>query len=103
MASPPPYAVVTLLTSDSYLPGAINTLNSLLDVEPDRSRFTTLALVTPSTISHTSIQALQKVFDVVVGVEVITTDSWEELKLLGASPVSHSPLDAHSPNSANAG
>ncbi|GAA5821909.1 hypothetical protein JCM11251_004775 [Rhodosporidiobolus azoricus] len=79
----PQYAVVTLLTSDSYLPGALTTVNSLLDVEPDRSRFDTVCLTTPSTVGHNSLQALQKVFDAVVGVEPLVTESWEELKLLG--------------------
>lgn len=81
---PPRYAVVTLLTSDNYLPGALTTVNSLLDVEPDRTRFDTVCLTTPSTVGHNSLQALQKVFDVVVGVEPLVTESWEELKLLGA-------------------
>ncbi|GAA5971960.1 hypothetical protein JCM11641_001587 [Rhodosporidiobolus odoratus] len=75
-------AVVTLVTSDNYLAGALTSLNSLLDVD-DRTRFASVCLVTPATVGHNSIQALQKVFDEVVGVEPLVTESWEELKLLG--------------------
>jgi hypothetical protein len=81
--SSPSYAVVTLLTDDSYLPGALTTLNSLLDLESSSRNFHSVVLTTPQTVSHSTLQALQKAFDVVVGVETITTDSWEELKLLG--------------------
>ncbi|GAA6005138.1 hypothetical protein JCM10207_008519 [Rhodosporidiobolus poonsookiae] len=80
---PPDCAVVTLVTSDSYLPGALVTLHSLVDVDPNRSRFDSVCLTTPSTVGHNSIKALEKSFDVVCGVETITTESWEELKLLG--------------------
>ncbi|GAA5868169.1 hypothetical protein JCM8547_003367 [Rhodosporidiobolus lusitaniae] len=82
MASSPPYAVVTFVSSDSYLPGALTSLQSLLDVD-DPSKFDTVCLVTPSTVGHRSIQALEKAFNLVVGVETIATESWEELKLLG--------------------
>ena len=78
-------AFVTLLTSDSYLPGALVALNSLLDVEgshPARP-FETVCLVTPASVGHSTIKALEKTFDRVVGVEEITTESWKELDLLG--------------------
>lgn len=86
MAARLPFAVVTLLTTDSYLPGALTAIHSLLDIEgpaPFRP-FETVCLVTPSTVSHDTLQALEKVFDRVVGVEEIVTQSWTELDLLGA-------------------
>lgn len=90
----PRFAFVTLLTSDSYLAGALTTINSVLDVEPftrheDRT-FDTVCLVSPATVGHRALQALDKVFDQVVGVEQIITQSWGNLDLLGESL----PLDA---------
>lgn len=79
-------AFVTLLTSDSYLAGALTCINSLLDVEGAASQgFDTVCLVTPATVGQSSIKALQKTFDAVVGVAEITTESWKELDLLGES------------------
>ena len=79
-------AFVTLLTSDSYLAGALTCVNSLLDVEGTASLdFETVCLVTPATVGQASIKALQKTFDAVVGVAEITTESWKELDLLGES------------------
>lgn len=84
-AEHPAYAFVTLLTTDTYLAGALTAVNSILDLESIDSvkTFETVCLVTPATVGHKSIQALQKVFDRVVGVEPIVTQSWEQLKLLG--------------------
>ncbi|GAA5992683.1 hypothetical protein JCM10908_006877 [Rhodotorula pacifica] len=53
------YAVVTLVTSDSYLPGALVALNSLLDAEgvspsPTARNFATVCLATPATLGHAS-------------------------------------------------
>lgn len=94
----PSFAVVTLLTSDSYLAGALTTLKSLLDVEgssPEKS-FETVCLVTPSTVGQSSIKALERCFDRVVGVEEITTSSWTELDLLGELACDSSlPFGAH--------
>lgn len=79
-------AFVTLLTSDSYLAGALTCINSLLDVEGAASKgFDTVCLVTPATVGQASMKALQKTFDAVVGVAEITTESWKELDLLGES------------------
>ncbi|GAA6057135.1 hypothetical protein JCM3770_004839 [Rhodotorula araucariae] len=83
---PPRFAFATLVTSDQYLPGALVTLHSLLDVEragPLERDWTTVALTTPATVGYDTLQALTKAFDVVVGVESIVTQSWEELRLLG--------------------
>lgn len=81
-------AVVTLVTTDNYLPGALVALRSLLDAEgaapsPTSRAFATVALVTPATVGHGTVTALQKAFDVVIGVEQILSESLEELKLLG--------------------
>lgn len=85
------FAFVTLLTSDSYLPGALTCLKSLQDSESNSSNedkvevnsFETVCLVTPNTVSQNSIKTLEKCFDKVIGVETITTTSWNELNLLG--------------------
>ncbi|SCV70912.1 BQ2448_3674 [Microbotryum intermedium] len=81
----PTKAFVTLLTSDSYLPGCLTMINSLLDVEGAKGRadYDTVCLVTPATVGYAAIKALHKVFDQVVGVAEITTRSWHELGLLG--------------------
>ncbi|BGP47109.1 glycogenin glucosyltransferase [Rhodotorula kratochvilovae] len=83
---PPRFAFATLVTSDQYLPGALVTLHSLLDIEPAsplQRDWTTVCLTTPATVGYATLQALTRAFDVVVGVESIVTQSWEELKLLG--------------------
>lgn len=82
------HAVVTLVTSDSYLAGALVALNSLLDAEsasasPTARAFATVCLATPASLAHSTVQALERAFDVVIGVEPILTRSWEELALLG--------------------
>lgn len=82
----PTFAFVTLLTSDSYLPGVLTTLKSLQDAQhsiTNQESYETVCLVTPSTVGQNSIKALEKSFDRVIGVETITTTSWSELKLLG--------------------
>ncbi|GAA5871368.1 hypothetical protein JCM1840_004425 [Sporobolomyces johnsonii] len=95
----PPLAVVTLLTSDSYLPGALTAINSLLDAEqytPHAQRkFDTVCLVTPATVGHSALKALEKVFDVVVGVEQIMTESWGNLDLLGRRDLAASLTKLH--------
>jgi hypothetical protein len=86
MASP--YAFVTLLTSDSYLPGALTLAAALKDVHPfpvlpPEVDFQTVCLVTPETVDVASIKLLRKTFDVVFGVEVIEEDNERGLQLLG--------------------
>jgi hypothetical protein len=78
-------AFVTLLTSDSYLAGALTAIHSVLDAEGVQLRraFETVCLVTPATVSQAAIKALERTFDRVIGVEEITTESWSELDLLG--------------------
>ncbi|KAG8837493.1 glycogenin glucosyltransferase [Serendipita sp. 411] len=83
-----PFAFVTLLSSDSYLPGALVLAASLKDLHPTPATapevdFQTVCLVTPENVSVTSIKALRKAFDVVVGVEILEANSPSGLKLLG--------------------
>ena len=87
MASP--YAFVTLLTSDSYLPGALTLAAALKDIHPSPATlpevdFQTVCLVTPETIDIASIKLLRKAFDLVVGVEIIQENNERGLQLLGA-------------------
>lgn len=95
----PRFAFVTLLTSDSYLAGALTTINSVLDIEPftphSQRTFDTVCLVSPSTVGHASLKALEKVFDVVVGVEQIITESWGNLDLLGRRDLAASLTKLH--------
>jgi len=88
--SRPPFAFATLLTTDSYLPGALTLAAALREVHaqlpsPNQIPFETVCLVTPETVDVKSIKALRKVFDVVVGVEVLEFETNERgLSLLGA-------------------
>jgi glycogenin glucosyltransferase len=82
-----PYAFVTLLTSDSYLPGALAQAAALRDVhsaEPDTIPFHTVCLVTPETVDVSTIKLLRRAFSVVIGVETIGQDDDKNLQLLGA-------------------
>jgi hypothetical protein len=90
MASP--YAFVTLLTSDSYLPGALTLAAALKDIHPSppvlpEVDFQTVCLVTPETVDISSIKLLRKAFDLVVGVEIIEEDNERGLQLLGEYPM----------------
>lgn len=88
--SRPSFAFATLLTTDSYLPGALTLAAAIRDVHaqsPDANQipFETVCLVTPETVDVQSIKALRKIFDVVVGVEVLEFESNQRgLSLLGA-------------------
>ncbi|KAB5592458.1 Glycosyltransferase family 8 protein [Ceratobasidium theobromae] len=95
------HAFVTLITSDSYLPGALAQSAALNDLHPARRGgkfpssieleeesdpvpFTTVCLVTPETVSVGTIKQLRRTFDLVIGVEVIEGDrNAEEIRLLG--------------------
>ena len=92
MASP--YAFVTLLTSDSYLPGVLTLAAALKDIHPSppvhpELDFQTVCLVTPETVDIASIKLLRKAFDLVVGVEIIEEDNERGLQLLGKYPFVH--------------
>jgi hypothetical protein len=82
------YAFVTLITSDSYLPGALTLAAALRDIHPKPAAkpevdFQTACLVTPETVDVSSIKLLRGAFDVVIGVEVIDDEDRKGLELLG--------------------
>jgi hypothetical protein len=84
-----PFAFVTLLTSDSYLPGALAVVGALKDVHPSppvypEVDFHTVCLVTPHTVDVTTIKLLRRTFNVVIGVELIWQENEKGLHLLGA-------------------
>ena len=84
------YAFVTLLTSDSYLPGALTLAAALRDVHPTPAvepevDFQTACLVTPETVDVSSIKLLRGAFDLVIGVEIIEDENRKGLDLLGKS------------------
>jgi glycogenin len=86
-----PYAFVTLITSDSYLPGALALVAALKDLHPSprtapEADFQTVCLVTPETVDVKSIKLLRGVFDLVVGVEIIEQEDEKNLRLLGKFP-----------------
>ena len=65
-------AFITLLTTPSYLPGALVLLHSILDLHPPPRHFKTVCLVTPETVDARSIGELRKAgWDLVIGVEGI--------------------------------
>ena len=82
MDSPGPrYAVVTLVTSDSYLAGALVALSSLLDAEgapasPTAREFATVCLATPQTVGHATLQALDKAFDFPAMTRIAVGSKW---------------------------
>lgn len=86
-----PFAFVTLITSDSYLPGALVVAASLRELHPHpptapEVEFKTVCLVTPETVDVKCIKALRKAFDLVIGVEVLEAENSTGLQLLGESP-----------------
>lgn len=83
-----PYAFVTLLTSDSYLDGALTLAAALRDVHPSPAAppevdFQTVCLVTPETVDVSTTKLLRRSFDIVIGVEVIAQKDDKNLQLLG--------------------
>jgi len=88
MASP--FAVVTLVSSDSYLPGALAQVAALRDLHPSPAElpevdFQTVCIVTPESLDVATIKRLRKAFDLVVGVEILEQENAQGLKLLGKS------------------
>jgi len=82
------YAFVTLITSDSYLPGALTLAAALRDIHPTPATdpevdFQTLCLVTPETVDVSSIKLLRGAFDTVTGVEILGDEDRKGLELLG--------------------
>ncbi|KAF7793378.1 hypothetical protein EIP86_004490 [Pleurotus ostreatoroseus] len=83
-----PYAFVTLVTSDSYLPGALALVAALDELHPSppispEVGFQTVCLVTPETVDVSTIKLLRRAFNVVVGVEIIEQEDDKNLRLLG--------------------
>ena len=83
-----PYAFVTLVTSDHYLPGALAVAAALKDLHPSppvppEVPFQTACLVTPESVDVSTIKLLRRAFDVVIGVEIIEQEDGKGLQLLG--------------------
>ncbi|WVN86039.1 uncharacterized protein L203_101197 [Cryptococcus depauperatus CBS 7841] len=81
-----PNAFVTLLTTPSYLPGALVLLHSLRKLHPEPRDFKIVALVTPETVDAKTIGELRNAgYDIVIGVEPIGSgkSGWENLHLMG--------------------
>jgi glycogenin glucosyltransferase len=85
MASP--FAFVTLVSSDSYLPGALAQVAAIRDLHPSPKQpdFQTVCLVTPESLNVATIKHLRKEFDLVVGVEILEQENQKALQLLGTS------------------
>ena len=83
-----PYAFVTLVSSDFYLPGALALVAALKDLHPvpptpPEVEFQTVCLVTPETVDVSSVKLLRRAFDLVIGVEIIEQEDDRKLRLLG--------------------
>ncbi|KAH9812798.1 hypothetical protein DFH28DRAFT_393810 [Melampsora americana] len=70
-----PYAFVTMLTSDSYLPGCLVTAHSIKQSEKDHAAhdFDLDCLITLDFVSVESIKALRKVYNLVNSVDAISS------------------------------
>lgn len=88
-------AIVTLLTSPSYLPGTLVLLHALHALHPAPRDFKIVCLVTPETVDVRTIAEVRKAgYDLVIGVEGIGSGAEGEagLGLMGKFP---SWLTAH--------
>jgi hypothetical protein len=74
------HAFVTLVSSDSYLPGALAQVAAISDLH--KNPFT-VCLVTPESLDVATIRSLRKAFNLVVGVEILEQDNNLGLLLLG--------------------
>lgn len=92
-----PYAFVTMLTSDSYLPGCLVTAHSIKQSEKDNPThdFDLVCLITLDSVSVESIKALRKVYNLVISVDVISSSSIDELNLLGRQDLSGTITKIH--------
>ena len=84
-----PCAFITLLTTPSYLPGALVLLHSLIDLHPEPRESKIVCLVTPETVDVRTIAELRKAgFDLVIGVEPIGSGvaGQGNLDLMGEHP-----------------
>lgn len=92
-----PHAFVTLLTSDSYLPGALVAAHALKENEKHSLQDIDLVcLAALDIVSLSSVKILQQVFDFVLGVDEIGSSHCEkELNLLGRQELSSSVTKIH--------
>ena len=74
------HAFVTLVSSDSYLPGALAQVAALSDLH--KNPFS-VCLVTPESLDVATIRSLRKAFNLVVGVEILEQNNNRGLHLLG--------------------
>lgn len=84
-----PNAFITLLTTPSYLPGALVLLHALQELHPAPRDFKIVCLVTPETVDAKTIKTLREAgYDLVIGVEPIGSGvgGGEGLRLMGESP-----------------
>lgn len=91
------WAFVTVLTSDSYLPGALVTAASIKRTEEASTRkYDLVCLVTLDTVSVQSIKALRQIYDLVISAEEIRSGHSEhELNLLGRPDLSSTITKIH--------
>lgn len=88
-----PNAFITLLTTPSYLPGALVLLHALTELHPSPRDFQIVCLVTPETVDAKTIKTLREAgYDLVIGVEPIGSGvgGGEGLRLMGeCAPSEH--------------
>ncbi|EGG09509.1 family 8 glycosyltransferase, partial [Melampsora larici-populina 98AG31] len=92
-----PYAFVTMLTSDPYLPGCLVTAHSIKQSEKDNAAqdFDLVCLITLDSVSVESIKALRKVYNLVISVDAISSSNKDELNLLGRQDLSGTITKIH--------
>jgi len=81
-ATPENYCYVTLLTSDSYIPGALVLANSL---RAYGTKYPLVAVVTNDSVSPNSVNHLRSVYNDIVFVDTIRSTDKKNLDLLGRS------------------
>lgn len=79
-ATPESFCYVTLLTSDSYIPGALVLANSL---KANGTNYPLVAVVANDSVSPNSVSHLRSVYNDVVFVDTIRSNDKKNLDLLG--------------------
>ncbi|KAG0142019.1 hypothetical protein CROQUDRAFT_683440 [Cronartium quercuum f. sp. fusiforme G11] len=92
-----PNAFVTMLTSDSYLPGALVTAHSIKQSEQfnESQDFDLVCLITLESVTAESIKGLRKVFNLVISVDELRSFGKDELNLLGRQDLSGTITKIH--------
>ncbi|KAI8609288.1 nucleotide-diphospho-sugar transferase [Chytriomyces sp. MP71] len=96
-----PYAFVTLVTSDSYVSGAITLAHSIRDVH--QSLYQTIVMVSPTGVSTEGLASLYRAFHKVVYVPILKSGSAsgdvQNLELLGRSEldITYTKIHAFNP------